>query len=131
MEKIEIATEKAPKPFGIFSQGIRAGNLIFVSGQVSRNAAGELVGKGDIRVQTRQCLENLKAVLESAGASMDDVVKVTVFVADMNHLDAIHEVRAAHFRKPYPASTLVQINRFTDMEYLIEIEAVAIVTAAS
>jgi 2-iminobutanoate/2-iminopropanoate deaminase len=131
MEKIEIATAEAPKAFGIFSQGIQAGNLIFVSGQVAKNAAGELVGKNDIRAQTRQCLENLKAVVESTGAGLDDVVKVTIFVADMNHLGAIHEVRATYFRKPYPASTLVQVSRFTSLEYLIEIEAVAVVRAES
>jgi 2-iminobutanoate/2-iminopropanoate deaminase len=98
---------------------------------VSKNAAGKLVGKGDIRAQTQQCLENLKAVLEAAGASLQDVVKVTVFVSDMSHLNAIHEVRAAFFREPYPASTLVQINGFTDPEYLIEIEAMAIVGVKS
>lgn len=103
---------------------MRAGNLIFVCGQVSRNVRGELVGKGDIKAQTRQCIENLQSVLQAAGSTLNDVVKVTVFVANMGHLMEIHEVRAAYFHPPYPVSTLVQVSRFTDADSLIEIEAI-------
>jgi 2-iminobutanoate/2-iminopropanoate deaminase len=104
MEKRLLQSAKLAKPAGIFSSGVKvpAGQLIFVSGQVARNAAGETVGRGDIRAQTRQALENVKAVLEAAGATMDDIVKVTVFVTDVSHLTAIHEVRAEYFTRDYP-----------------------------
>ena len=127
MKKSAIISDKNAQPFGIFSQGIKAGNFLFISGQVSQDASGDVIGKGDIRSQTEQCLENLKNVLEAAGATIDDVVKVTVYVADMGHLTKIHEVRAKYFNEPYPASTLVEVARFVDSEYLIEIEAIAVV----
>ena len=100
--------------------------MVFVSGQVGRNAQGE-VAKGDIRAQTRQALENVKAVLEAAGATMDDIVKVTVFVTDVAEQYApIHEVRAEFFKKDYPASTLVEIKALAGPDLLIEIEAIAV-----
>ena len=126
MEKLGVVTDKVARPFGIFSQGIKKSNLIFVSGQVSKDRKGQIVGRGDIRAQTERCLENLRHILEAAGATLEDVVKVTVFVADMKHLKEIHEVRRCFFKAPYPASTLVEISRFTHPDYLIEIEAVAV-----
>jgi 2-iminobutanoate/2-iminopropanoate deaminase len=131
MEKRLLQSSKLAKPAGIFSSGVKvpAGHLIFVSGQVARNAAGETVGKGDIRAQTRQTLENVKAVLEAAGATMDDIVKVTVFVTDVSHLQAIHEVRAEYFRRDYPASTLVEVKSLVSPELMIEIEAIAVTPA--
>lgn len=96
LEKTLLQSPKLAKPPEIFSSGVKvpAGQLIFVSGQVARNAVGETVGKGDTRAQTRQTLENVNAVLEVAGATMDDIMKATVFVTDVSHLAAIHEVRA-------------------------------------
>jgi 2-iminobutanoate/2-iminopropanoate deaminase len=131
MEKMLLQSSKLAKPAGIFSSGVKVpvGNLIFVSGQVARNAAGETVGKGDIRAQTRQTLENVKAVLEAAGATMDDIVKVTVFVTDVSHLTAIHEVRAEYFKRDYPASTLVEVKSLVSPELMIEIEAIAVTPA--
>jgi reactive intermediate/imine deaminase len=126
MNKMVIASDKVAKPFGIFSQAIKAANLIFVSGQVAKNTSGEVVGKGDIGAQTKQCIENLKHILEAGGATLEGVVKMTVYVANMEHLGAIHEVRAEYFKEPYPASTLIEVSRFTHPEYLIEIEAIAI-----
>ena len=114
---------------GIMSQVVKvpAGNLVFVSGQVARNAQGELVGLGDIKAQTRQTLENVKSVLETAGATMDDVVKVTVFVTNVaEHFSQIHEVRAEFFEKGYPASTLVEVRSLANKDMLIEIEAIAV-----
>lgn len=126
MDKVVIASDKVAKPFGIFSQAIKAANLIFVSGQVAKNTSGEVVGKGDIEAQTKQCIENLKHILEAGGATLEDVVKMTVYVTNMEHLRVIHEVRAEYFKEPYPASTLIEVSRFTHPEYLIEIEAIAI-----
>jgi len=127
MDKVILSSNKISTPFGIFSSGVKIGNLVFVSGQVAKNVKGEVVGKGDIRVQTRQCIENLQHVLEAGGATLENVVKVTVYVTDMGSLKAIHEVRAEYFKEKYPASTLVQISCLTNEEYLIEIEAIAVI----
>jgi 2-iminobutanoate/2-iminopropanoate deaminase len=131
MPKTILHSAKLARPAGIFSSGVKvpAGQLVFVSGQVARNAAGETIGKGDIRAQTRQALENVKAVLEAAGASMDDIVKVTVFVTDVSHLAAIHEVRAEYFTRDYPASTLVEVKGLVSPDLMIEIEAIAVTSA--
>ena len=115
---------------GIMSHGVSvpAGKMVFVSGQVARNAAGELVGKGDIKAQTRQALENVKSVLATAGATMEDVVKVTVFVTNVvEHYDQIHAARAEYFKSDYPASTMVEVRSLVDPDMLIEIEAIAVI----
>src|SRR4030042_6460907 len=78
MKKMAIASNRVAQPFGIFSQAIKAGTLIFVSGQVAKDASAEVVGRGDIKAQTKQCLENLRHVLEAGGATLEDVVKLTV-----------------------------------------------------
>jgi 2-iminobutanoate/2-iminopropanoate deaminase len=127
MNKTILSTNRVAKPFGIFSQGVKVGNLVFVSGQIAKNANDEVVGKGDIRAQTRQCIENLKAVLEAGGATLGNVVKVTVYVTDMEHLKTVHEVRAEYFKEKYPASTLVEVSRLTNQDCMIEIEAIAVI----
>lgn len=130
MPKTILESPKLSKPSGIFSSGVKApaGHLVFVSGQVARNARGETVGKGDIKAQTRQVLQNIQAVLEAGGATLDDVVKVTVFVTNLaEHLSQIHEVRAEYFKRAYPASTLVEVKALAHRDFLIEIEAIAAV----
>jgi len=119
------------KPFGIFSSAAwqPEGKVLHVSGQVAQDATGSVMGKGDIRAQTRQVLENIRTVLASAGGTMDDVARVTVYVTDMSGLGQIHEVRGQYFRRPYPASTLVEVKRLVKPEYLIEIDAVAVIPA--
>ena len=131
MAKVILSNPKLSRPSGIFSQGVKvpAGHLIFVSGQVARNAAGETVGRGDMRAQTRQALENVKAVLDVAGATLDDIVKVTVFVTDISQFAAIHEVRAQYFTRDYPASTLVEVKSLAAPELMIEIDAIAVTPA--
>ena len=117
-------------PNGIMSHGVKvpAGNMVFVSGQVARDSRGQLVGKGDITAQTKQVLENLKSVLEAGGATLDDVVKVTVFAIDvLGHYDQIHAARAEYFKSDYPASTMVEVKSLVDPDMLIEIEAIAVV----
>ena len=117
------------KPFGIFSSAAwqPEGKVLHVSGQVAQDATGAIMGTGDIRAQTRQVLENIRTVLASAGGTMDDVARVTVYVTDMSGLAQIHEVRAQYFRRPYPASTLVEVRSLVKPEYLIEIDAVAVI----
>ena len=117
-------------PRGIMSQGVAtpAGRMVFVSGQVARDVDGQLVGRGDIRAQTRKTLQNLQAVLAEGGATMDDVVKVTVFVTNLSeHFAVVHEIRAEFFTSEYPASTLVEVSQLVDPEMLIEIEAIAVI----
>lgn len=116
-----------------FSQAIKVdkadlSSLLFISGQASIDEKGNVVGKGDIKAQARQTLENMKSVLNQLGATMDDVVKVTVFVTDMSHFKEIHEVRREYFKRGnYPASTIVEINRLANEDLMIEIEAIAVI----
>jgi 2-iminobutanoate/2-iminopropanoate deaminase len=114
---------------GAFSAGIEAptGRTVYVSGQVSMDAEGNVVGEGDIKRQTETVLEHVKTVLEEAGGGMDDVVKVTVFITDMGLYDDIHEVRRRYFDVPYPASSMVEVSALIDPRLLIEIEAVAVI----
>ena len=86
---------------------------------------GELIGKGDIAVQTEQCIKNIQNALEKLGGTLDDVVQVMVFVKDMEGLREIHEVRLGYFKEPYPTSTLVEVSGFVHPDALIEITAVA------
>ncbi len=130
MAKTILLSSDVATPAGIMSQGVAvpSGRMVFVSGQVARGVDGQLVGRGDIRAQTRKVLENTRSVLAEAGATMDDVVKVTVFVTNLaEHFSVIHEVRAEFFSSDYPASTLVEVSRLVDPDMLIEIEAVAVV----
>ena len=119
MSKTILLSSDVAVPAGIMSQGVTVptGRMVFVSGQVARGVDGQLVGRGDIRAQTRKVLENTRSVLTEAGATMDNVVKVTVFVTNLaEHLSAIHEVRAEFFSSDYPASTLVEVSRLVDSE---------------
>ena len=120
------------EPFGIFSSAAwqPEGRVLHISGHVSQDADGRTVGQGDMEAQTRQVLENIRDVLTSVGGTMDDVVKVTVFVTDVAEIGKIHAVRSEFFNKPYPASTLVQVAQLIDPDWLIEIEAVAVVPKA-
>jgi 2-iminobutanoate/2-iminopropanoate deaminase len=127
-----ITSSKLPAPMrgGAFSAGVEApaGRTVYVSGQVSMDAEGNVVGEGDIKLQTETVLEHVKTVLEEAGGGMDDIVKVTVFITDMGLYDEIHEVRRRYFEEPYPASSMVEVSALIDPRLLIEIEAVAVVS---
>lgn len=130
MGKAEIRSSKLSRPVGVFSQGIKVsgpGAFVFLSGLTSRAPDGSVVGAGDITVQTDTVLKNLQALLAEAGGGLSDVVKVTVFIRDMNHFKAIHDVRRRYFRQPYPASTMVEVSRMVSPEHLIEIEATAFI----
>ncbi|MBI3964144.1 MAG: RidA family protein [Chloroflexi bacterium] len=113
-------------PFVAVTEGVGR-RLIFVSGQISVDASGQVVGVGDAGAQTRQVLENMQTALAAAGATLDDVTKVTVFVTNMADRAAIAKVREEYFTSPHPASTLVQVSALTRPEYLVEIEAFAVV----
>jgi len=127
MGKKVIQTEKAPKPIGPYSQAIRAGNFIFLSGQIPIDPkTGELV-KGDIRQQTQQILENIRGVLESQGLGMQDVVKVNIFLKDMGNFNEMNEVYATYFPATPPARSTVGVAKLP-RNAEIEIEAIAYIT---
>ena len=132
MGKTEIRSAKLSKPLGVFSQAIKVagqGSFVFVSGLTSRAPDGSVVGAGDITVQTETILKNMQAVLAEAGGGLEDVVKVIVYIRDMNQFKEIHEVRRRYFKEPYPASTMVEVSRLVSPEHLIEIEATAFIPA--
>lgn len=124
----EIISPKLAKPIGIYSQATQVsgfGRLVFVSGFTSRDEKGNVYAPGDIKKQTERVLESIKAVLEQAGGSMDNIVKLTVYIRDMEQFKEIHEVRARYFKHPYPACAMLEVSRMVSPESLIEIEAVA------
>ena len=116
-----------PAPISHYSNGVRAGDTIYVAGQVALDGEGRLVGPGDVVAQTRQVLENIRGVLPAGGATLDDVVKVTVYLANVDDRPRINEVRQAYFGANRPASTLVEVSRLAFPGLLVEIEAVAVV----
>lgn len=122
-----IFTEKAPAAVGPYSQAMRAGNMLFVSGQIPFVPSTMKLVSQDIKAQTRQSLENVKAILEEAGASLDDVVKVGVFIKDMNEFAAINEVYSEYFNKNKPARACVEVARLP-LDVKIEIEVIAYIT---
>ena len=127
--KKQITSSKLRQPSGHFSQAIVAearGRLVFISGMTARRADGSIAGIGDVEAQTRQVCENLKAAVEEAGGTLDDVVRVDVYVRNMEHFDLIHKVRREYFKAPAPASTMVEVCKMTSADYLIEINAIAV-----
>jgi 2-iminobutanoate/2-iminopropanoate deaminase len=127
MSNQKIFTEKAPKPIGPYSQGIIVdGRFVYTAGQVAIDPATNQVVEGDIKAQTRQVLKNIEAVLRAANASMDSVVKTTVFLKDFNDFAAMNEVYAEFFSGSAPARSTVEVGRLP-RDLKIEIEAVAVI----
>ncbi len=125
MNKEIINTDLAPRAIGPYSQAVRAGSLLFTSGQLPINpVTGEL--SGDIKAQTRQVLENLKAIIEAAGGSLDDIIKATVFITDLSGFAAMNEVYAKYFTTKPPARSTVEVSGLAK-KALVEIEAVAMI----
>lgn len=125
MKKEIISTDKAPKAIGPYSQATKVGNFIFTSGQIPINPTTGEVVSGDIKVQTQQVLENLKAVLAASGAGLESVVKTTVFISDMNEFAAVNEVYAQYFTGEFPSRSCVQVARLPK-DVGVEIEAIAV-----
>jgi len=103
MSKQIISTAKAPAAIGVYSQAVRAGNTIWVSGQIPLDPATQSLVTGDMEAQVRQVFQNLKAIVVAAGANLDDVVKVTVYLIDLAHFTLVNKIMAEFFREPYPA----------------------------
>ncbi len=126
MDKKVISTEKAPAALGPYSQAIKAGNMIFVSGQIPFvPETMELISE-DVQEQAKQSLENVKAILEEAGASLNDVVKAGVFIKDMNDFAKINEIYAEYFTDNKPARACVEVARLPK-DVKVEIEVIAVV----
>ena len=119
-----ISTQKAPAAIGPYSQAIYVGNLVYTSGQSPIDPATGAIVEGGIKEQTRQSLTNVKAILESAGLTMANVVKTTVFMADMNDFSEMNGIYAEFFAEPYPARSAVAVKTLPKGA-LVEIEVIA------
>ncbi len=124
MSKNVISTSKAPAAIGPYSQAVRWGDLIFVSGQIPIDPSTGQVVEGDVADQTERVLENLAAIMEAAGASLGQVLKTTVYLKDLNDFGKMNEVYARFFRQQPPARATVQVSRLP-RDVAVEIDAVA------
>ena len=124
MMKKVIKTAKAPSAIGPYSQAIQVGNLVYTSGQIPIDPSTGAFVEGGIKEQTRQSLQNVKSILEEAGLTMCDVLKTTVFMADMNDFADMNAVYAEFFTEPYPARSAVAVKTLPKGA-LVEIEVVA------
>jgi len=123
MTKEIISTENAPQAIGPYSQAVKTGNLIFISGQIPLNpSTGDLVS-GSIEDEANQVLNNLKSICEAAGYSLEDVVKITIFLTDLSNFASVNEVMKKHFQEPYPARATVEVSGLP-LGVNVEIEAI-------
>jgi len=129
MERKTVQPKTLNDPRPRYSQGIlnEGGKLLFVAGQTASDQAGNVVGKGDIKAQTKQVFANLKAVLEEAGGTLDDLVMTTTYITDREYREGYNEVRRGLYKKDPPTSTLVIVKGLAHPDYLIEIAGVAVI----
>jgi len=126
MGKRIVRTEEAPQAIGPYSQAVVAGGFVYTAGQLALDPhTGQLV-PGDVRIQTKRVMENIKAILESAGSSLAEVVKTTIFLRDMNDFGAMNEIYGSYFQEDPPARSTVQVAKLP-RDGAVEIEAVALV----
>jgi len=127
MKKV-IQPKKLSDPRPRYSQAIltQPKRLLFIAGQTAVDEKGKIVGMGDIEAQTRQVLENIKAILKEAGGSFEDIVKTTTYITDIKYREGLNQVRRDYFKKTPPTSTLVVVKGLAREEYLVEIEAIAV-----
>ncbi len=124
MKKEAIETKNAPAAVGPYSQAIKLGDFLFLSGQIGLNpATGQLV-EGGVEAQAGQIFKNIQAILETAGAGLNNIVKATVFLKDMGDFKKVNEIYARHFEKPYPARSAVAVKELP-LSVDIEIEVIA------
>ena len=126
--RTELSPKSIPDPRPRYTQGILAEGkrLLFIAGQTGVDAGNNVVGKGDVAAQTEQVLKNMKAVLDEAGASFADIVKITTYITDPRFRDGLNPARLKYFGDNPPASTLVVVSGLADPDYLVEIEAIAV-----
>jgi len=112
-----------------YAYGIRTDNTVWIAGQVARDAAGNLIGEGDPEAQAEQCFRNMRAIVEAAGGTMDDIVRLVIYLTDRAYRPTVGAVRSRIFHEPrLPTTTLVIVAGLALPEYLVEIEAVAVLT---
>ena len=109
-DKTPVQTDAAPAAIGPYSQAIRAGSLVFLSGQIPLDPASMEIVSGDIQVQAHQVFRNLAAVAEAAGGSLDDAVKLTIYLTDLGQFAQVNEIMAGYFEEPYPARATVEVS---------------------
>lgn len=125
----EIRSDQLAAPNGHFSQATwtpARGRLVFISGMTARNREGGVTGVGDVTAQTHQVCQNLKGAVEEAGGTLADIARLDVYVRNMEDFKAIHAVREQYFTGVAPASTMVEVSKFVNKDYLIEINAIAV-----
>jgi 2-iminobutanoate/2-iminopropanoate deaminase len=129
MSRRTIQPKTLPDPRPRYTHGIltEGGKLFFVAGQTASDQNGNVVGKGDIKAQTKQVFANLKTVLEEAGGTMDDLVMTTTYIVDRKYREGYNEVRLGIYKKDPPTSTLVIVTGLADPDYLIEIAGIAVI----
>ena len=127
MKKEIITAKNAPKAIGPYSAGVRAGHFVYTAGQLGIDPADGAFVSGGVEAETRQALTNLKAVLDAANSSLDDVVKTTVFLRDMNDFVAMNGIYAEFFTENFPARSAVEVARLPK-DAAVEIEAVALIS---
>lgn len=125
MEKLIVNSPRVPAAIGPYSQAVRVGNLIYTSGAIPIVAETGNVVAGGVEEQTRQVLENLKALLEDSGSKLENVIKTTVFIKDMNQFAKINEIYGSYFTENQPARSTVEVARLPK-DVLVEIECIAI-----
>ena len=122
--KTIVSTDKAPAAIGPYSQAVKVGNLLFTSGMITIDPATNTLVEGGIEVQAERALENVKALLEASGTSLDKVVKTVVFIKNMDDFAKVNEIYAKYFTKDFPARSCVEVARLPK-DVLIEVEAIA------
>ena len=130
MAKTQIVSKKLREPSGHFSHATRVearGRLVFISGMVARRADGTIAGIGDVEEQARQVCENLKNAVEAAGGTMADICRVEVFLRSIGDSERVNKVRRQFFRSPPPASTTVEVSKLASPEFLVAINAIAVI----
>lgn len=127
MRKV-IASSKAPAAVGPYSQGIQVGELLFISGQLPLDPSSGMMVSDDVAAQTRQVLENIKAIVEEAGSTLADVVKVTIYLIDLEHFGLVNEIYAQYFTADPPARVCVEVSRLP-RDAAVEMDAICIVKA--
>ena len=120
-------TPTEAKPVANYKMATRmdSGRLLYIAGQVARDADGEVLGKGDIRVQARQVFQNVRHVLQAAGGDLSDLLKITTYITKIDDFPAVAEIRSSFFPGALPASTLIVVNSLAQPELLIEVEGMA------
>jgi len=123
MKKSKISTNKAPSAIGVYSQAIRAGNLVFISGQIPLDPKSMQMIDGDINDHIKQVLTNIKSIVEESGGTMNDIVKINVYLKDLEHFQNVNSVMESYFDEPYPARAAVEVSRLPK-DVSIEMDAI-------